>query len=148
MERLIRDWLDWLKIRTRVLTEANRSTVVAWLYAHPHRNEEWSQARHDLWCDQINASLPDGSGDVGVSVPKPLHAGSKRASSFKGLAALVPDAQVAMLFAWTRAANPERAGFVKLASLHRHNRQPPKSPPACRGEWKISRLKPRGETGW
>jgi hypothetical protein len=90
MERLIRDWLDWLRIRTWVLAQANRSPVIAWLNTDPHRDEKWSQDLHNKWVEQINSSWRKSAGNAGASSSKPKQAASQQASSPVGSKAPVP----------------------------------------------------------
>ena len=94
MESLVRHWLDWLKIRTWVLTQANRSPVIAWLNTNPNRDEKWSQALHDEWVEQINASWRKGANGAGASFSKPKQATPRQAPTPAGSETPVPHSNV------------------------------------------------------
>jgi hypothetical protein len=103
-EKLLRHWLEWLKIRKWVLTEANRSPVIEWLNTNPGHDDEWSQELHDLWCGQINASHQKVTGADGASVHNAQQAASRQAPPSLGSTAPISDRNVAI------PRSPDRSG--------------------------------------
>jgi hypothetical protein len=120
-EKLLRDWLVWLKSRKWVLTTANRSPVIAWLNTNPHLNEEWSHELHDQWCDQINASYRKATGAGGVAAHNTQQAATKQASCSSGSVAPVSDNNAAISRSPDRSGEPSgiHGGEVKADSSSR-----------------------------